>query len=116
MLVKVDACSTEPIFRQVAAQVRAAVATGEVEPGDRLPPARELAGALGVNMHTVLRAYALLRDEGLVEMRRRRGVIVQGGAPARARLLGLATDLTAEARRQGMDLVATYRLLEEAWS
>jgi DNA-binding transcriptional regulator YhcF (GntR family) len=113
MLVKVDPSSAEPLFAQIAAQVRAAIATGRVDEGDRLPPARELADALGVNMHTVLRAYAALRDDGLVEMRRRRGVIVRGGVDARARLLQLARQLVDEANRQGVTGAELRRLLEE---
>jgi GntR family transcriptional regulator len=113
MLIKVDAGSTEPLFAQIAAQVRAAIATGRVGEGERLPPARELAEALGVNMHTVLRAYGDLRDEGLVDMRRRRGVIVRAAGDTRARLLGLARELTAEATRQGLSKSELRKLLEE---
>jgi GntR family transcriptional regulator len=113
MLIKVDAGSTEPLFAQIAAQVRGAIAAGRVGEGDRLPPARELAEALGVNMHTVLRAYGDLRDEGLVDMRRRRGVIVRAAGDTRARLLELARDLAAEANRQGLSKAELRKLLEE---
>ena len=113
MLIKVDAGSTEPLFAQIAAQVRAAIATGRVGEGDRLPPARELAEALGVNMHTVLRAYGDLRDEGLVDMRRRRGVIVRAAGDTRARLLELARELAAEAAKQGLSRAELRRLVEE---
>ncbi len=113
MLIKVDAGSSEPLFAQIAAQVRAAIATGRVGEGDRLPPARELAEALGVNMHTVLRAYGDLRDEGLVDMRRRRGVIVRAAGETRARLLELARELAAEAAKQGLSKAELRKLLEE---
>lgn len=113
MLVKVDPRSSEPLFAQIAAQVRSAIATGRVEEGDRLPPARDLAEALGVNMHTVLRAYGDLRDEGLVDMRRRRGVIVRAAGDTRARLVELARDLAAEAARQGLSKADLRRLIEE---
>jgi GntR family transcriptional regulator len=113
MLIKVDAGSSEPLFAQIGAQVRAAIATGRVAEGDRLPPARELAEALGVNMHTVLRAYGDLRDEGLVDMRRKRGVIVRAAGDQRARLLELARELTAEAMKQGLSKAELRKLLEE---
>jgi len=113
MLVKVDPGSSEPLFAQIAAQVRGAIATGAVVEGDRLPGARELAEALGVNMHTVLRAYGELRDEGLVDMRRRRGVIVRASGDTRARLVELARELSAEAARQGVTKAELRRLIEE---
>lgn len=113
MLVKIDPGSGEPLFAQIAAQVRSAIATGQVAEGDRLPTARELAEALDVNMHTVLRAYGDLRDEGLVDMRRRRGVIVQASGDTRARLLGLAKELVAEATKQGLSRQELRKLIEE---
>jgi DNA-binding transcriptional regulator YhcF (GntR family) len=113
MLIKVDPGSSEPLFAQIAAQVRGAIAAGSVGEGDKLPAARELAEALGVNMHTVLRAYGDLRDEGLVDMRRRRGVIVLAAGDQRARLLELARGLVAEATRQGLSKAELRRLVEE---
>ena len=113
MLIKIDAGSGEPLFAQIAAQVRSAIATGQVAEGERLPTARELAEALDVNMHTVLRAYGDLRDEGLVDMRRRRGVIVQAAGDTRARLLGLVREVAAEAARQGVSKTELRKLIEE---
>src|SRR5262245_42045697 len=81
--------------------------------GEHLPPARELAAALDVNMHTVLRAYAALRDEGLVEMRRGRGVTVASTGAHRARVVELARAFLLEARRQSMGFKEIKRLLEE---
>lgn len=103
MLIKVDTTAREALADQIAAQVRAAVVAGSLAGGDRLPPARELADGLGVNMHTVLRAYAALRDEGLIELRRGRGATVSRDAsPATARVHELARELLAESRRLGM--------------
>ncbi|HEY3139939.1 MAG TPA: GntR family transcriptional regulator [Acidimicrobiales bacterium] len=115
MLVRVDATAAEALYLQIAAQLRAAIGKGDPGPGDQLPPARELAEGLGVNMHTVLRAYAELRDEGLVEMRRRRGVIVQDTGPGRARLIDLVRRATAEARRQGLESRDLQHLVAEVW-
>ena len=78
--VKIDHRELLPLFEQVCAEIRRAIADGEIGPGERLPPARDLAAVLGVNSNTVLRALRLLRDEGLLEFRRGRGVTVVGSA------------------------------------
>ena len=57
MLIKIDTESSRPLFEQVAGAVRAELAGGSLVPGDRLPPAKEIAAALEINVHTVLRAY-----------------------------------------------------------
>ena len=62
MLIRVDPASDVPIFAQVAASVRADAASGRLRAGDRLPSAREVASALEVNLHTVLRALGLSPD------------------------------------------------------
>ena len=77
MLVRVDPDSAVGLAHQIASQVRGAVAAGRLEPGEKLPPARELAAGLDVNMHTVLRAYSTLRDEGLIDLRRGRGAQIR---------------------------------------
>ena len=76
MLLEIDLASDEPIYRQIRTQIVHAVATGELSPGDALPSVRSLASDLGVNMHTVNKAYAVLRDEGYVRMRGRSGAYV----------------------------------------
>jgi DNA-binding transcriptional regulator YhcF (GntR family) len=116
MLLRIDPTAPVDLFEQIASGLRRAIAEGEVAGGDRLPPARELAGSLGVNMHTVLRAYARLRDEGLVELRRGRGAMVRGGADdGRARLVELADDLAREGRRLGLSIVDLNRVVKEAY-
>jgi GntR family transcriptional regulator len=114
ILVTVDPSESTPLYLQIAAQVRASIGSGRLSAGDRLPTARELGEALGVNLHTVLRAYAALRDEGLVEMRRRRGVIVCGAVDGRARVIALARDLAAEGRRQGLSDPELLQLVKES--
>jgi GntR family transcriptional regulator len=83
MLGTVDRDDALPLHEQVAAEIRRAIADGEAGPGDRLPPARDLAAVLGVNSNTVLRALRMLRDEGLLEFRRGRGVDRRRHARAR---------------------------------
>jgi GntR family transcriptional regulator len=74
------------LYEQVAAEIRRAIAVGEAKPGERLPPAKDLAAVLDVNTNTVLRALRLLRDEGLLEFRRGRGISV-AGTPERSGVL-----------------------------
>jgi GntR family transcriptional regulator len=78
--VKVDRSEDVSLHDQVAAEIRRAIAAGEASPGERLPPAKDLAAVLGVNTNTVLRALRILRDEGLLDFRRGRGVTVAGTA------------------------------------
>ena len=81
-------------------EIRRAIAEGEAGPGERLPPAKDLAAILGVNANTVLRALRLLRDEGLLEFRRGRGVSV-AGTPERGAVVAKTRELLDFARRQG---------------
>lgn len=110
----VDTSSPIPLHEQVAAAIRRAIADGEAGAGDRLPPARDLAAVLGVNANTVYRALRVLRDEGLLEFRRGRGVTVAGLAPQRSAVVAKARELVVLARRQGIgpdELVQVIRQL-----
>ncbi len=103
MLVRVDPDSTVGLADQIASQIRGALAEGRLAPGEKLPPARALAASLDVNMHTVLRAYSALRDEGLIELRRGRGAQVR--AELDSQLTALDNQIRAlvgAARRLGM--------------
>ena len=88
------------LHEQVAAEIRRAIAEGEVAQGERLPPAIDLASVLGVNKNTVLRALRSLRDEGLLDFTRGRGVRVVG-SPQRGAVLVRITELLEFARSQG---------------
>jgi GntR family transcriptional regulator len=99
--VEIDHSSPVPLYEQVAAAIRRAIADGEAHPGERLPPAKDLAAVLGVNANTVFRGLRTLRDEGLVEFRRGRGVSVTGNAPERSAVVAKARELVAVARRYG---------------
>ena len=101
MLFRIEPTGGSPLYDQIAAAVRRAISDGEVSEGDRLPATRDLAASLGVNMHTVVRAYGVLRDEGLLEVRRGRGAIVTAGSADVAGITLLVKQLTEEARRQG---------------
>src|ERR1700756_2789374 len=98
--VKVDRGYPLELHDQVAGEIRRAIADGEAKPGERLPPAKDLAAVLGVNTNTVLRALRQLRDEGLLEFRRGRGITVTG-TPAQSAVIERAKELIHYARTQG---------------
>src|SRR5437764_7670478 len=98
--VKIDRQEPTELFEQVAAEIRRAIADGEAKPGERLPPARDLAAVLGVNRNTVLRALRLLRDEGLLEFRRGRGITI-AGTRERGAVVARTKELLEFAREQG---------------
>src|SRR5881628_911303 len=98
--VKVSREEPVELHEQVAAEIRRAIAEGETGPGERLPPARDLAAVLGVNTNTVLRALRELRDEGLLEFRRGRSITVAGTLEQGA-VIARARELVNFARRHG---------------
>jgi GntR family transcriptional regulator len=99
--VHIDFDELTPLHEQVAAEIRRAIADGEAGPGEHLPPARDLAAVLGVNTNTVLRALRQLREEGLLEFRRGRGITVVGDAPQKSVLIRQVRELVHLARSQG---------------
>ncbi len=76
MVIRIDQASPDPVYLQIREQIVAAIARGELLPGDRLPSVRSLASDLGINLHTVNKAYAALRDDGYLLMRGRTGAVV----------------------------------------
>lgn len=109
--VKVDHADPVNLHEQVAAEIRRAIAAGEAEPGERLPPAKDLAAVIGVNTNTVLRALRTLRDEGLLEFRRGRGVTV-AAAPEQGAVTSQARELVAFARKHGYQRAELIRMIE----
>jgi GntR family transcriptional regulator len=109
--VKLDRDEATDLHEQAAAEIRRAIADGEAKPGERLPPARDLAAELGVNRNTVLRALRDLRDEGLLDFRRGRGVTVIG-TPQQGVVHEQARELVELARRHGYRRDELIRLIE----
>jgi len=110
--VKVSKSDPTDLYEQVAAEIRRAIADGEAKPGERLPPARDLAAELGVNTNTVLRSLRLLRDEGLLEFRRGRGISV-AGTPERGAVVQKARDLVDFARHHGYRTEELVAIIED---
>lgn len=115
MLFRVDHASSVSLSDQIALQVRAGIVSETLASGERLPAARDLATALHVNMHTVLRAYARLREEGIIEMRQGRGAWVRPEAnQTLVRVTELAAQLATEARKIGLSPQDILRLVESS--
>ena len=119
-IVSIDSRDRTPIYAQLERALRAAVATGRLQPGDQLPTVRQLAVDLSVNANTVARVYAELERAGVIETRRGVGSFVCGSA-ARAhpprehdrRLRAFVTRLLADADAAGFTLEDVIRALEE---
>jgi DNA-binding transcriptional regulator YhcF (GntR family) len=76
MIIEIDFNSEEAIYIQLRNQIVMGIATEELRSGENLPSVRQMANHLGVNMHTVNKAYGILRQEGYVTLDRRRGAVV----------------------------------------
>ncbi|MBP5489422.1 MAG: GntR family transcriptional regulator [Lachnospiraceae bacterium] len=76
MLISIDFNSDEAFYVQLRNQIIMGIATSEIRDGESLPSVRELADSVGINMHTVNKAYATLRQEGYLKLDRRRGAVV----------------------------------------
>jgi len=98
--IRINLAEGMPLYQQVAAEIRRAIAEGEAKPGERMPLAKDLARVLDVNTNTVLRALRELRDEGMLEFRRGRGITV-AGTPERGVVMTRVKELVAFARQQG---------------
>src|SRR4051812_37805697 len=108
--VKINRQDPTLLHEQVAAEIRRAIADGEAKPGERLPPAKDLAAVLGVNTNTVLRALRDLRDEGLLEFRRGRGITVSG-TPEQGAVITQAKELISFARKNGYDVTELVQII-----
>jgi GntR family transcriptional regulator len=115
MLIRVDPASSTALFEQIAASVRTEVVRGAASVGEKLPAARDLAESLDINVHTVLRAYQLLRDEGLVDLRRGRGAVLTEHARDYSALADSVPRLVAEAKRLNLSANALTALIREAY-
>lgn len=114
MLFRIDDKAGAPLYRQVMDCVLRAIEAERLSTGDRLPPARELAAGLGVNMHTVLRAYSELQEAGVIDLRRRSGAVVRSTSVEEGRLNKMIETLVAEAKTLGLSTAELIRRLENA--
>ena len=76
MIIKIDFNSDEALYLQLRNQIIMGIATAQFREGDSLPSVRQLADTIGINMHTVNKAYTVLKQEGYVKVDRRRGAVI----------------------------------------
>jgi GntR family transcriptional regulator len=116
-VLTVDWSLDEPVYEQIARQIRMRVVAGELAPGAALPAVRTLASDLGVNLNTVARAYRLLEEQGFIRIRNRSGAEVAAPAPradasARDRLRAELAEVLARMRQGGLSPEEIRRLAE----
>ena len=76
MIIRIDQSDEAPIYLQIRDRIIEGIARGELSPGDSLPSVRQLAADLGINLHTVNKAYSVLKQEGFLRVDRRRGAVI----------------------------------------
>ena len=113
MLIELDFNSEKPIYEQLYEAIILAMANGELAPNESLPSVRSLGEEIGINLHTVNKAYNLLKEEGYIQMDRRKGALVsplpiQSSPKTEAELEDALALLTAKAKLMGHD--ETYLL------
>ena len=118
MTIAIDRNLDDPVYAQVADQIRRLIASGALVPGTALPSVRQLGGDLGVNLNTIARAYRLLEGEGFLQIRDRAGVSVAPPAgriqhATRAELLEELRASLARLRQAGMGTKELLMVLEQ---
>ncbi len=117
MIVHLDTESAVPVFEQLRSQIERLIASGQLRPGTKLPPIRQLAADLNLARGTVNKVYDALAREGLVETAGRHGTIVLDGShvtTSKADLAAAADTLAVVTRQLGLSGDAAHRALDEA--
>lgn len=118
MLIKIDFESDEAIYIQLRNQIILGIATSKLQEGDSLPSVRQLAEDIGINMHTVNKAYSLLRQEGLLTLDRRKGAVIRIDADKLFAMEELRRDLQvilAEAVCKNISKEEVHQLVDEIY-
>ena len=108
----VGADDSVAVYLQVAADLRREIADGVIKPGERLPPARDLAAVAGVNQNTMFRALRVLRDEGILDFQRGRGITVSGNAPGLSEVVVRCRELLSYSVQLGYRTDEVVRIIE----
>ena len=118
MLVEIDFDSTEALYMQLHNQIIIQIAQSVLHEGDQLPSVRSMADEIGINMHTVNKAYALLRDEGFLHLDQRRGAVVAFDEAKCRDLESIREELNfiaAQAVLKGIDRKEMHDLIDEIY-
>ncbi len=117
MIVEADPSSPVPVFEQLRAQIERLIVSGQLAPGTKLPPIRDLAADLGLARGTVNKVYDALARDGLVETAGRHGTVVLAARPQRSRadLDAAAQQLVLVARQLGLEPHEVHAALDRAW-
>ena len=118
MIIRVDFDSSEAIYLQLCKQIIIVIANAEIKDGDNLPSVRELAEEVGINMHTVNKAYRLLRQEGYLKVDRRHGAIIAVEVDQVKAQLQLAEELKlslAKAISKGIPREVALEMVEQIY-
>ncbi|MEI0739602.1 GntR family transcriptional regulator [Paenibacillus sp. JTLBN-2024] len=121
MIIRLDMQSELPIYTQLINQIIEGIASGSLQPGEDLPSVRSLAADIGVNLHTINKAYALLKQEGYIQIHRQKGVVVNpdGMPPATPEFEQKQAEqfrpLIAEAICRSMDKASLLQIVESIY-
>ena len=119
MLIKIDFNSEEALYLQLRNQIIMGIATMELREGDSLPSVRQLADTIGINMHTVNKAYTVLKQEGFVKVDRRRGAVIAVNLDKMKALEELKQELLvvlAKSSCKGISRQEVHALIDELYS
>lgn len=119
MIIEIDFQSDEAIYMQLRNQIILGIATSVLREGDALPSVRQLAGDIGINMHTVNKAYSVLRQEGFVTIDRRRGAVVSLDVDKQQAVAEMKQSLRvvlAKASCQNISRQEVHELVDEIFS
>ena len=118
MVIEIDFNSGEALYLQLRNQIILGIATAKFQEGDALPSVRQLADDIGINMHTVNKAYTVLKQEGFVKVDRRKGAVIALDAD-KLRALGEMEEamrvMLAKGICKGISREEVYRMIDEVY-
>ena len=116
MIIKIDFNSEEAIYVLLRNQIILGIATSQLQEGDSLPSVRQLADEIGINMHTVNKAYTVLKHEGIIQLDRRRGAVIAIDMDKLQALKDMKTQLAvvlAKGKCKNISREEVYALVDE---